>query len=87
MVAIERGCTGGGMPNMGCSLGITTEVAWPVFRTIACAVWGTEGCAVHTLHYGWYDDLLNVINLCILIALAVISFLLSRKITARLPSK
>lgn len=79
MVSVYSGCVGEG-PDYGCKGGSTMRIVFPVFRTVTCKLWHKAGCAPDTLLPGWYDGLLNVINVPIIAGLAYISIRLAHNV-------
>jgi hypothetical protein len=85
MVSMTEG--GGGCPDevLDINQGACAPVVYPavvfspVIRTVACEMWHQPSCAVDTLLPTWYDGLLNLCNVVILLGLATVAGLLTRR--------
>lgn len=79
MFVWQTGCGGGGL-NFGCNLKTSIFMYFPMYRSIVCVVWNKPGCAYGTFLPGWYDILINPVNIMIVILLGFISFKVSKRI-------
>lgn len=74
MVSIGEGfCDAGPFGNCAPTTRVSPIFPGPVVRTAVCEAWHQPGCAPDTFLPGWFDGLLNIYNLMIILALGALS--------------
>ena len=82
MIILGTFCGGSGA-EFGCTLKTSVQFYFPVYRTVVCKIWNEPGCAPGTFLYGWYQDLINPINILIVGIVLIISIIVSKRVMSR----